>query len=179
MLSDTVLFLDIDGVLCTLRSHFAFQNPGGINDAWDVTSCLMLNRLCQKHNMAIVISSTWRASRMEILQQYMSLHYLDRYLYGDLNRSGDYYAVHCKDKSEWTTPHDISRFRGKEIDAWLALHPSVKKFVIVDDDSDFHPHQKPFHVKTDNMEGFGARNYIQIDEYLLGKQLTCQQEFVS
>ena len=148
MISRTVLFLDIDGVLCTLRSHFAMQNPGGLNDAWDMTSCMMIRRLCEKYKMAIVISSTWRVNRAEVLQQYMSIHQLDSFLYGEINRSGNYYGVYPKDKTEWTTPNHIGRFRGKELEMWLCAHPEVERYVIVDDDSDFHDYQKPNFVHT-------------------------------
>jgi len=32
-----VVFLDIDGVVCTLRSHYAFGDKGGLMEAWDIT----------------------------------------------------------------------------------------------------------------------------------------------
>jgi hypothetical protein len=38
------------------------------------------------------------------------------------------------------TPTDFKGHRGTEIDTWLKNHPSVDKFVIIDDDDDMEPH---------------------------------------
>jgi hypothetical protein len=54
-----------------------------------------------------------------------------------------------------------------QIDEWLANHPEyVDKYIIVDDDSDMLPHQKPFFVKTDGREGFCFAQYERAVEIL-------------
>jgi len=61
-----VIFLDIDGVLCTMRSHFAYaEGKGGLMHDWDVISCLLLRRLCEKHNLKLIISSSWRQKKFD------------------------------------------------------------------------------------------------------------------
>ena len=50
-----ILFLDIDGVVCTVRSHFAF-GEGLLMSAWDITCCQMIRRLCEKYNCQIVVT---------------------------------------------------------------------------------------------------------------------------
>lgn len=179
MLSDTVLFLDIDGVLCTLRSHFAYCGYGGGMEQWDITSATMIRRLCEKHKAAIVISSTWRKNRQQVMELYLSLHGLDPFLYGEVSKAGNYYRIAPQEYSEWTTPYLYDKKRGVEIQEWLDKHPSVKRFVIIDDDSDFLTHQKPFHAKTDTYEGFGGMNYISIDKYLSREEVCVNVENLS
>lgn len=51
-----IIFLDIDEVICTSHSRFAYQN---IN-ALDPSCCMILLRLCVRTNSRIVIHSSWR-----------------------------------------------------------------------------------------------------------------------
>jgi hypothetical protein len=56
-----IIFLDIDGVLCTSRSHLSKHGRGGLMDAWDDVGALAIKRACEfGTNVKIVISSTWR-----------------------------------------------------------------------------------------------------------------------
>jgi hypothetical protein len=50
------------------------------------------------------------------------------------------------------TPFLLGDHRGREIDKWLKLHPEVKSFVIVDDDSDLDP-LSDRHVLTSRGDG--------------------------
>ena len=55
-----IIFLDIDGVLCTSRSHLA-KHGKGIMDEWDDVGALAIYRACKfGENVKIVVSSTWR-----------------------------------------------------------------------------------------------------------------------
>ncbi len=56
--------------------------------------------------------------------------------------------VHRPLPSPLRTGHDASRIRGREIAAWLAAHPAVTTYAIVDDDSDMLPEQMPRFVQT-------------------------------
>lgn len=168
MISNKVMFLDIDGVLCTLRSHFAYQNTGGLNDAWDIGSCIMIRRLCEEFGVAIVISSSWRIGRRQILNYYLTQYGLNSFLYGANNTRRGWCPI---DTTEDITPifNDKDSVRGDEIDAWLKAHPTVTQYVIIDDDSDFLEHQKPFHVHTEYHEGFGAKHYMETEKLLQGE----------
>lgn len=161
MVSNKVIFLDIDGVLCTLRSHFAHQNRGGLNDAWDQTCCLMVERLCRDHNAAIVVSSTWRIGRKEVLDLYLSVYGLASYCYGE-KRPNDMFSREVED---YITPR-LDADRGDEIKAWLDKHPNVTQYIILDDDSDMLPEQMDFLIKCHPYEGFGAMNFVKAEELL-------------
>ena len=145
-----VLFFDIDGVVCTLRSHFAFGDKGGLMQAWDITACQMIRKLCSKHHFKIVVSSTWRF-RPDHCRLYLATYGLIDHLY-----------PHA-DPAEWTTPKQ-GKNRGKEIKVWLGAHPEVKNFIILDDDRDFLEDQKPFHIHTDSSDGFSSQDFMAFEE---------------
>lgn len=157
-----VIFLDIDGVVCTMRSHLAFGDKGGLMQAWDVTCCQMIRRLCSKNGFRIVISSSWRNSpdRLKLLDYYLALYGLIDHCYKYPNMITG--SKRTKVDQEWKTPrfsYVKGKTRGLEIQDWLKRHPNVKEYLILDDDSDFLHKQKPFHIKTDTDEGFSSKNF--------------------
>lgn len=158
-----ILFFDIDGVVCTLRSHLAFGDKGGLMQAWDVTCCQMIRRICAKNNFKIVISSSWRNSvgRLKVLDYYIALYGLIDHCYKFPDRITG--SEREEVDNEWKTPrlgYVKGKTRGLEIQDWLSRHPEVTEYLIIDDDSDFLDEQKPFHIKTDSDEGFSSKNFI-------------------
>lgn len=158
-----IVFLDVDGVICSMRSHFAFGDKGGLMLAWDVTCCQMIRRICAKNNFKIVISSTWRygSDKLKVLDYYLALYGLIDHCYKYPDRITG--AERVKVTDEWRTPrfpYVAGKTRGLEIQNWLSRHPEVTEYLIFDDDSDFLDEQKPFHIKTDTDEGFSSKNFM-------------------
>lgn len=155
-----VLFLDIDGVLNSVRSAIAlggYPHPNRdeqaselirSEDRFDLVAVGLIRMLCQKTDTKIVLSSTWRYS-YQTLEDIL-----------DFGKKLDLPII-CK-----TPIIHLSRARGREIDKWLQDHPDVTKFAIVDDDSDMLPEQLPSFVKTDYYEGLSYQNYLQLLEIL-------------
>ena len=157
-----IIFLDIDGVVCTLRSHFAFDEKL-LMEAWDITVCQMIARLCEKYDCKIVVTSVWRKNRQ--CKMYLGIFSLIHYLYGSKERSNS----SDPENTEWKT-EVLDGIRGDEVKEWLDRHPEIDKYIILDDDSDFLEEQKPFLIQTDGYDGFSARNYIAADKILKGKE---------
>lgn len=131
-----ILFLDIDGVLNCKTTSQRHQGFIGI----DPYMALLVDRICQATGAQIVLSSNWRLweeSRKEV------------------KRFADFIDV---------TPK-LEGIRGDEIEAWLALHPEVETYAILDDDSDFHPHQPLF--KTSWETGLTEEISKQVIGFLL------------
>ena len=143
-----VLFLDIDGVLCTFRAHFAYGR-GLLLKVWDPTSCQLIHRLCEKFDLKIVVSSNWKNDPE--LPEYLHKYDLSSFLHPD-----------SKIPTVLT-----ATLRGQEVKAWLDKHPEVIEYIIVDDDSDFLEDQMSRLILTENAEGFGAKDYQKM-EGLLG-----------
>lgn len=141
-----VIFLDVDGVITSARDN-------GFED-FNINVVHWLRYLCESSEARIVISSTWRQ---------FTTHEFWKTIFGDV--------IH----DDWRTPDRtrkseggiwISSIRGDDIEAWLEQNPSVTEYVILDDDSDFHEHQKPHHIKTDGMNGMLIESLMDLRERL-------------
>jgi len=163
-----ILFLDIDGVLCTSRSHYAFGDKGGLKLAWDVTCCQMIRRLCMDYKCKLVISSVWRKpNRFSVFRQYLCTYGLIDHTYSSLFKDPWYREFVPGD---WMTPVvskcQTHRERGTEIREWLKKHPKVKHYLIIDDSNDMFRYQMPYLVLTDCDEGFGALDFEKCEKFL-------------
>jgi hypothetical protein len=138
-----VLFLDIDGVLNSARSCVANHGyPHGFDGhnmaMFDEVAVKLIRGLCAKGGVSVVVSSAWRI-----------LHHWD-----DIGRN-------LQLPTMGATPRGIGE-RGKEIAEWLAEHPEVTQYAIVDDDDDMLPEQRPFFVKTNGMEGLSFADFEKL-----------------
>lgn len=119
-----ILFLDIDGVVNCMYTAQRHRGMIGI----DPFMALMVDRIIQQTGCKVVLSSTWRLwpdSREEVKKQVCE--FID------------------------VTPVLSGEERGEEVAQWLAEHPEVEKYAILDDNSDFRPGQPLF--KTSWIEG--------------------------
>jgi HAD domain in Swiss Army Knife RNA repair proteins len=120
-----VIFLDIDGVLNSCKTVERWRGLVGI----DASLARRFAGLQQSTGAITVLSSTWRLSRT---------------WKSTMRKNG---VVGIIDR----TPDLPGRSRGEEIAAWLAAHPEVEVYAILDDDSDMLPHQP--HFKTSFSRG--------------------------
>jgi len=143
-----IIFLDIDGVLATLRVHLALKNKGGLIDKWDPVGASFIKKICQKYNVQIVISSTWRLFKDGDLMLRLKEHHLHKYLHND-----------------YKTKRLTGEIRGKEIKEWLSRHPEVENYLILDDDTDMLKEQMPYFVRTQTQNGITTENMEHILEW--------------
>lgn len=142
-----VVFLDIDGVLNSHRTYIAF---GGIprttarncRATLDEVAIRLIGGIVHASNAKVVLSSTLRKhSDWLDYGPALDLPIIDR------------------------TPSGIGS-RGREIADWLAVHPEVKQYAIIDDDSDMLQEQFPFFVHTSYLEGFSFANATKLAELM-------------
>jgi hypothetical protein len=126
---DRILFLDFDGVL-NHTAHFASISPTRsaiqvVSDmeSFDLACIARLNTIVERTGCKVIVSSTWRHE------------YGRSDLQGHLVRHGYAGKVHG------VTPILSGQPRGAEIAAWLAAHPPVDAFAILDDGSDMDPNR--------------------------------------
>jgi hypothetical protein len=131
-----VIFLDIDGVL---NGHEIDQDTG---HCWiHAALALRLNRIIKATGAKLVISSAWRymvhceAMTMRGFEYMLRTHKI----------SGDVIGVTVRDEE---TPS-----RGDQIKRWLAEHPEVTSYVILDDEPDGMTIGDVRFVKTDGSRG--------------------------
>lgn len=139
-----VIFLDVDGVTCTARSHLALGYVKGdrIWKAWDDVACACIREVC-KTGIQIVVSSTWRKPMHEAdLKEKMAMHGLMPFV-----RMPD-----------WKTPELNEGVRGHEIAYYLTHNPDIEDYRILDDNTDFLDSQSKHFIHTDPEEGMTYKN---------------------
>jgi hypothetical protein len=150
-----VLVLDIDGVLCTSRSHAA-HGTGKMMLEWDRTGVALIKKLCKLTGAKIVISSTWRHDHHHNdLFPALKKHELWDLLYSDPIVTED-----------WRTPN-LHEGRGAEIKDWLKRH-KIDKYAIIDDDTfaESDQHLRLHYVKTLFDDGLTYYNFCILRDIL-------------
>lgn len=146
-----IIFLDVDGVLCTPRS-FALsrllRRPMD-RQLFDPGALFWLRRLVKETGAGVVLSSSWREEL-----------YLDepvcRAAVENLCRALEANATPITD----TTPL-LPADKGEEIAAWLAVHP-CESYAVLDDRDCFAgaPAVRAHWVAVDPARGLRYRNYL-------------------
>jgi hypothetical protein len=120
----SVLFLDIDGVLCTSssqRNRRPAEGYGFSLGGFDPKCVAELRRIVEVAGCEIVLSSTWRLGRC---YDAVLLHLLAEGVPPILDRTPDL--------------RGLGATRGDECVAWLQGQPA-ERYVALDDDSDLDP----------------------------------------
>ena len=149
-----ILFLDIDGVLCTHRACVATSNTG-LSSYLDPIACLLVKNLCLDNNARIVISSSWRSTYDQLAMRAI--------LNSACPALGDFtlddIVWWCTRSWVYSDDNDNTSDRGREISHWI--YNNYYKFnnlVIIDDMADMRPLQESL-VRCDVYDGLGYRQY--------------------
>lgn len=144
------IFLDVDGVMNSLETFLTMDGRGW---KWSPMSVGFVRLLCEKTGARIVVSSTWRGhSSVEQLQAEwpeFGAAPLVEFIVGRTPQTNEMPAI-----------ADPTARRGCEIQHWLAKHKH-EAYLILDDDSDMLPEQRPFFVQTMFTHGFGIKEYVK------------------
>jgi len=151
-----VIFLDIDGVLNTIRAHKKTEQehaervslPCSLRIRWDADCIQNLNELIRITGAQIVLSSAWR-SGYERGKENKAIRRAEQ-LMKEQGVTGKVIGI----------TYDLSLLnanfnRGDEIKEWLKRHKNlkIKRYIILDDDCDFNKSQLRHHVKTNYENG--------------------------
>lgn len=128
---DRVIFLDYDGVINIEPDNFYgyLENPEAI---------FFINKLCLEKNFKLVITSSWKRN-----PKYKQM-LLDAGLDENVIIVG--------------TTNINSKGRENDIKEYLFEHPSIKKYLILDD-AEFSKEMEPYLVKTVFRIGFNKAKY--------------------
>jgi hypothetical protein len=144
-----VLFLDVDGVLNNSRpkNDFSiyFEN---CYPAFDDICVKLIKRLVEEEKLTIVLSSAWREYgwATDSLKRFLKLYDLEIF-----DRTPIF--PNMRDRRGW------------EIQEWLARHPDVKEYVIIDDINNMGNLSGKL-VQTDERVGFVYRDFLKAKEIL-------------
>lgn len=139
-----IIFLDIDGVLCTNRS--CVKQRSYLMQRLDPVATEMLDYLLEESGAELVLSSSWR-----------SFH--DKGSMTAILENAGLLRVNWHQC--WKTPDRVGlTSRGHEIKQWMSENGEPEKYLILDDNTDMLTEQKPFFVKTDTRDGFLFQHLI-------------------
>lgn len=147
-----VIFLDIDGVLCSMRSSAALGGypAAGNPTSWgkfDDVAIRLLQEAIRQTGAVIVLSSSWRNDvNREALQWRLGIRIEDVTRYGA-----------------------ESEPRGVQIHDWLLRNPGVTEYAILDDDEDMLQDQMPRLCRTSKRNGFLLAHYEELIKLLDGR----------
>lgn len=145
-----IIFLDIDGVLCSQRSDTAYHGRPTPTDTtlWDkFDRCAidLLKAAVEATGAHVVLSSTWRTTvNMPTLEYCLGVKILD--------------ATRAD-----ATPDEQ---RGLQIKDWLDAHPEVTRYAILDDDDGMLPSQTDKLCRTSKRNGFLLGHFDELLELL-------------
>jgi len=155
-----LIFLDIDGVANSLGTAIAFGKSYD-DQYWSPVSINLLKSLTERTRSSIVLTSTKRkdyATEEECIRSFKEIF---KFYNWDIPLIGRTTSLGYRE-NELTKRVET---RGHEINLWLKENGSRvcynDNWIIVDDDSDFMPHQMARHVKTTFCEGFNFISYVQ------------------
>lgn len=134
-----LIFLDVDGVLNSMRSIVAYRNCR--TEHLDQIAIRLLDRLCEALAEAglepeVVISSTWR------------MLFKRKSWWNELFAGHDCTAVRVVGATGELWDNEPNR-RGREVAQWLAKHAPDARWVALDDDRDFLPDQPLIWIDPD------------------------------
>lgn len=144
-----VIFLDIDGVLCSERSKHAYNGiPSPIApwswDKFDQTAIYLLRCVIALTGADVVLSSSWRK---------------------EVNIAALEYRLGFK-LADVTSTELTESTRSHKIHNWLMEHPEVTTYAILDDDIAFTPEQQKYLCRTSSRNGFLLGHYDKLMEIL-------------
>lgn len=146
-----ILFLDFDGVICTLRQAVAEGDYGSLG-CLDPIAMKFLDRMCLEYPVKVVISSSWRIGR-----DYLHFNSL-------FKAAGCFHLAKSLHYDDFKTPI-LSGIRGLEIEDWLKRNDSiVKDYLILDDDKDMIDYQMSRLINTPFEDGLQFRHYTKIEK---------------
>lgn len=150
-----VLFLDIDGVLNSRYWYYTRKREYNRENEFDPDCVRMVKHIIKATGCKIVLSSVWRLdeeNRKEVRDQGFDFIDVTPSLHRPANTSWEY------------------RERGREVAAWLSLHPEVTNYAILDDEGDFFDWQ--FLFQTDNLIGITEDVVIRVIRHFESKLST-------
>lgn len=112
----TVVFADVDGPLAPIRAYALGRRDS--LPIFDPVAVAMVVGSVVEANAKIVVSSSWAVMGLERVRHHFEANGISWSLVHD----------------DWMTPRDLpSRDRSEEIKAWLAKHPEVTRWAVLED----------------------------------------------
>lgn len=158
-----IIFLDIDGPLCSSRASFLPENKTSLRNKedpmqqghpkyFDPCAVWMMNDIIVKISPTFVMSTSW--AKYYSIDEMIKFFQINKLDIGKHN-------IH----KDWVTPKKFSSQRPHEITWWLNDHPEITEYAIIDDSvrrEDFCKIKADRVVDVDSYDGLNYVNYLEI-----------------
>lgn len=152
-MNSRVIFLDYDGVVNTpmwndkgTKCTYNFPSDGKVNNFQAVQ---WISECCQKFHYDIVVTSTWRTKA----------NYKECLINGGLRPS-----IEILGRTEDLWNPNYHTCRGTEIAQYIADHPEINYYMIVDDEDDILPDQMDHFIQTNGDVGFCLADFTRFEK---------------
>lgn len=161
-MADKIIFLDIDGPMIPSRAYNIDDQTRPIVMKFDPCAVALLRIFCEQRGWKIVLHSSWIKHRIHGGKQTYA-HCLEQ----GFKPEHFHENAWCDEYEDW---------RYTRVSKWLAAHPDVTKYLILDDepyeDDKFSPHKHPEDLKDhlilvdfdDGLVKSVLREMIKVDE---------------
>lgn len=167
-----ICFVDIDGPFVTVRSHVGLSRRKGIMETFDPVAVGLFNRLAEQTNLHMVVSSSWRKVHPDLtsMETILRVAGFEAPMFSDFLFLCGERDLDMRQQDRTTAIRHPDKIRGDEVADWLERNDGLfDQYIIIDDDSDFHPHQLPRLVQADPDHGLSYENYRTALKLLGGK----------
>lgn len=120
-----VLFLDIDGPMIPGRAYDMAGQTRPFVTIFDPVAVSIINTACEKQNRKIVLHSSWIRTKYIERDDLCGRDVKAHCTYQGINPEHFHEDAYCDRDTSW---------RYDRIDMWLAAHPEVNDFVVLDDE---------------------------------------------
>lgn len=151
--ADKVLFLDIDGVVLPGRAYMLPNQSEGVVTVFDPCAVSMINKACEKQDRKIVLHTSWiRTGFWRIgVDGPGDVH--EHCIAQGINPDLFHEDAYCNRDIHW---------RYDRVAEWLARHPEVTDFFIVDDEPDPDDRFVGHLINTDFDEGITMKQFRRL-----------------
>lgn len=145
-----VLFLDCDGVINCEGTFKKNQESFTIIDQY---MAFLVGKIVLDTDCKVVLSSSWRHMPEGVKE-------IEKHVVPIFDCTGN------EPYDDNLPPGTGNCQRGREIKAWLDKHPEVRRYAILDDDSDMLKEQFPNFFKTTWLEGLTTEIAYKVIDHL-------------
>ncbi len=151
-----VVFLDVDGVLNTIPQSGINQHAMSSALRIDEDKVKLLSGIIRETKARIVLHSGWRLwldealrptrPEAEALVRILRTYHLDLW-----DKTPDFSTADIRENKRF------SQVKAREIHAWLAIHPEVTRYLLLEDRDLNDPGLAGFQIKPDSAVGLTRR----------------------
>lgn len=153
-----IIFQDVDGPLIPGRLYYkksARYNAELGAFVYDPVAVGMIRELCEQHDAKVVYNTAHNEESFDLMRYKARVNHMEDLLHDDCRTD---FCLSAEDENP---------SRRAAIERWLARHPEVTEWIVIDDERNIHPTRQ---ITIDFDLGITIANFLRATEILSGKR---------